>query len=299
MRTTASNTRHSFKHIVTNPLSSAIGAEIQCGDLRKISDETFTEIHQAWLDSGIVIIRGQSLEAGGLVAFSQGFGVLDESPTALKAGRYPPGFPQILVVTNTVFNGASPEGGLNSAEAYWHTDMSYVETPPKASLLYSVEIPPTGGNTGFANMSLALETLAPAIRKRIETLTIKHDACHNSAGILRKGLAPVTDVTTSPGPSHPIIRTHPETGRDALFLGRREYAYVDGLSITESEALLNVLWKHATRDEFSWHHVWKLGDLIIWDNRCVMHRRDPFDPNSRRVMFRTQVRGDKSFQAKH
>ena len=233
------------------------------------------------------------------MAFSQGFGVLDESPTALKAGRYPPGFPQILVVTNTVFNGASPEGGLNSAEAYWHTDMSYVETPPKASLLYSVEIPPTGGNTGFANMYLALETLAPAIRKRIETLTIKHDACHNSAGILRKGLAPVTDVTTSPGPSHPIIRTHPETGRDALFLGRREYAYVDGLSITESEALLNELWKHATRDEFSWHHVWKLGDLIIWDNRCVMHRRDPFDPNSRRVMFRTQVRGDKPFQAKH
>lgn len=299
MRTTASNTRHSFKHIVTNPLSSAIGAEIQCGDLRKISDETFTEIHQAWLDSGIVIVRGQSLEAGGLVAFSQRFGVLDESPTALKAGRYPPGFPQILVVTNTVFNGASPEGGLNSTEAYWHTDMSYVETPPKASLLYSVEIPPTGGNTGFANMYLALETLAPAIRKRIETLTIKHDACHNSAGILRKGLAPVTDVTTSPGPSHPIIRTHPETGRDALFLGRREYAYVDGLSITESEALLNELWKHATRDEFSWHHVWKLGDLIIWDNRCVMHRRDPFDPNSRRVMFRTQVRGDKPFQAKH
>lgn len=299
MRTATPNARYSFKHIVTNPLSSAIGVEIQCGDLRKITDETFTEIHQSWLDHGISIIRGQALEAGDLVAFSQRFGVLDESPTALKAGRYPPGFPQILVVTNTVFNGASPEGGLNSAEAYWHTDMSYIEAPPKASLLYSVEIPQAGGNTGFSNMYLALETLSPATRKRIEKLTIKHDACHNSAGILRKGMAPVTDVTTSPGPSHPIIRTHPETGRDALFLGRREYSYVNGLSVPESEALLNELWAHATRNEFSWHHVWSLGDLIIWDNRCVMHRRDPFDPNSRRVMFRTQVRGDKPFRAEH
>ena len=175
---------------------------------------------------------------------------------------------------------------------------------PMGSLRDAVSYPAAAGqftdtDIAAALHACALETLAPAIRKRIETLTIKHDACHNSAGILRKGLAPVTDVTTSPGPSHPIIRTHPETGRDALFLGRREYAYVDGLSITESEALLNELWKHATRDEFSWHHVWKLGDLIIWDNRCVMHRRDPFDPNSRRVMFRTQVRGDKPFQAKH
>lgn len=299
MRNATSNAQHSFKYIAINPLSSVIGAEIQCGDLRKVTDDVFAEIHPAWLDNGIAIIRGQSLEAGDLVAFSQRFGALDESPTALKAGRYPPGYPQILVVTNTVFNGASPEGGLNSAEAYWHTDMSYVETPPKASLLYSVEIPPAGGNTGFANMYLALETLPSTTRKRIETLTIKHDACHNSAGILRKGMSPVTDVTTSPGPTHPIIRTHPETGRDALFLGRREYSYVNGLSIPDSETLLDELWGHATREEFSWHHVWKLGDLIIWDNRCVMHRRDPFDAHSRRVMFRTQVRGDKPFQAKH
>ncbi len=95
----------------------------------------------------------------------------------------------------------------------------------------------------------------------------------------------------SPGPSHPIIRRHPETGKSALYLGRRPHAYINGLSLAESEALLDAVWAHATRPEFTWHHQWKLGDILIWDNRCAMHRRDALDPTTRRIMHRTQCKG--------
>ena len=289
--------RPQYRRLSVTPTSAAIGAQISCGDLRQIDADTFSELYRAWLDHCVVVIRGQTLDALELVTFSRRFGALDFSPTALKTGRHPPGAPEIIVVTNTVYNGVSPAGGLTNAEAFWHTDMSYVEEPPKASLLYSLEIPPVGGDTGFANMYLALETLPGDLRETIQRLEIKHDASHNSAGILRPGRPPVTDVTVSPGPVHPICRTHPESGRDALYLGRRGYAYIPGLSVESSEALLDRLWAHATRAEFTWHHQWKVGDLIIWDNRCAMHRRDPFDANTRRVMFRTQVNGDRPFNA--
>ena len=142
-------------------------------------------------------------------------------------------------------------------------------------------------------MYLALETLAPSIRQRVEGRTLKHDMTYNSAGDLREGFQPVSDVRYAPGPSHPIIRTHPVTGYDALYLGRRPNAYINGLSVEESEALLDALWSHATQPQFTWHHVWQPGDILIWDNRCVMHHRDPFDAGTRRVMHRVQCAGDK------
>jgi taurine dioxygenase len=142
-------------------------------------------------------------------------------------------------------------------------------------------------------MYLALETLDAGVKGRLEGLTLKHDMTYNSAGDLREGFRPVSDVRKSPGPSHPVVRTHAETGYDALYLGRRPNAYINGLAVDESEALLEKLWSHATRLEHTWRHAWQAGDILIWDNRCVMHHREPFDAGARRVMHRIQCAGEK------
>ena len=109
-------------------------------------------------------------------------------------------------------------------------------------------------------------------------MTLKHDGTYNSGGYVRQGVTAVDDPVTSPGVYHPLVCTHPETERRALYLGRRRNAYIGGLPLAESEALLDELWSYATRDEFAWHNEWRVGDLVLWDNRCTMHRRDPFDP---------------------
>ena len=121
----------------------------------------------------------------------------------------------------------------------------------------------------------------------------RHDASRNSAGELRRGFVDAPDPTQVVGAEHPIVRTHPATGKKALFLGRRRNAYIPGLPLAESEALLDALWAHCTKPEFAWYQQWRAGDLILWDNRCVMHRRDAFDPATRRVMHRTQIKGDR------
>ena len=227
-----------------------------------------------------------------LIEFGARLGPLDLAPLAKTGQEKARAHPEIVVVSNVMENGQAI-GVLRDAEVVWHSDNSYREQPLSYSALYALEVPESGGNTGFANMYLALETLDPALRQRIEGRTLKHDMTYNSAGDLREGFQPVSDVREAPGPSHPIVRTHPETGYDALYLGRRPNAYINGLSIEESEALLNALWAHATRPEHTWRHEWRPGDILVWDNRCVMHHRDPFDAGARRVMHRVQCAGDK------
>jgi taurine dioxygenase len=129
------------------------------------------------------------------------------------------------------------------------------------------------------------------VKRRIDGLTMIHAATHNSGGKANRGFETVTDVTKVPGARQPMVRTHPETGRKALFLGRRINAYVVGLSVEESEALLDFLWEHTVQEKFTWRQEWRVGDLIWWDNRCAMHRRDAFDPTMRRLMHRTQLKG--------
>jgi taurine dioxygenase len=140
-------------------------------------------------------------------------------------------------------------------------------------------------------MFAAYETLPLTLKKAAEGKFAVHDASTNSAGMLRKGFKEVTDVRQTVGAHHPLIRTEPRTGRKALFLGRRPNAYVLGMEIAESEALLDALWAHATQPEFTLCHRWKVGDLLMWNNLSVLHRRDPFDPKTRRVMHRSQIKG--------
>jgi taurine dioxygenase len=140
-------------------------------------------------------------------------------------------------------------------------------------------------------MYQAYESLPDSLKRRISGLTLKHDATYNSGGYVRQGLAAVDDPVTSAGVYHPLVCTHPETGRRALYLGRRRNAYIGGLPLAESESLLDELWSYATRDEIVWHNEWKTGDVVLWDNRCTMHRRDSFDAAARRILHRTQIKG--------
>jgi len=153
-------------------------------------------------------------------------------------------------------------------------------------------VPAGAGRTGFDNMYLAWDTLPTNLRARVEELSLKHDATIDAAGYVRKRFAEAPgDVRESPGASHPLVCTHPETGRNCLYLGRRAKAWLVGLPVEESEALLDRLWAHATQPHFAWHHDWRAGDVVMWDNRCVMHRRDPFDPRTRRILHRVVIKG--------
>jgi taurine dioxygenase len=272
------------------PAGAALAGEVRGVDLRGIDDSAFAAIHRAWLDHLVLLFRDQDMDDDDLIAFSRRFGELDLAPIQENGRRFVEGHPEIYVVSNVIENGVAI-GSLGAGEAVWHTDMSYLEDPPKASMLYAIEVPPAGGSTGFTNMYRAYEELPEALKRRIAGRRLKHDGTYNSGGYVREGITATDDPVASPGTCHPIVCAHPETGRRCLYLGRRRNAYIEGLPLAESEALLDDLWRHATREELSWYNAWRVGDLVLWDNRCTMHRRDPFDAASRRIMHRTQMKG--------
>jgi taurine dioxygenase len=276
--------------LLVRPTGAALGAEVQSVDLRSLDDRLFAAIHQAWLDHQVLLFRDQSLSDEDLVAFSRRFGALDEAPVQETGQRFVEGHPEIYVVSNVVRDGVAI-GSLGAGEAVWHTDMSYLPNPPKASVLYALEVPSSGGDTSFCSMYSAWEALPEPLRRRVERVRVKHDGTYNSGGYTRQGVTPTDDPRTSPGTLHPLLSVHPETRRRGLYLGRRRNSYIEGLSLEESDALLDEIWALASRDSLAWRHQWRVGDLVLWDNRCTMHRRDAFDPAARRVMHRTQIRG--------
>ena len=283
------------KRMTVIPTGAALGADVAGVDLMKPLDvAAFKAIEAAWHQHLVLRFRGQRLDDAGLLAFARRFGDLDQAPVHAMGDTDVDPHPEITVMSNIKVNG-KPIGNLGHYEAEWHTDMSYNANTPIGSLLYSLEVPPEGGDTGFSNMYAAFETLPRDLKRAILGKSCKHDSSRTSVGDLRKGFKDVTDPRKAPGAVHPLVRTHPATRRNALFLGRRRNAYIVGLPLAESEDLLNRIWAHASKPEFAWYQKWKVGDLVMWDNRCAMHRRDAFDPESRRLMHRTQIKGDKPF----
>jgi taurine dioxygenase len=268
---------------------AGFGAEIGGVDLPTLDDGAFAAIRRAFTDHSVLLFRDQRLSDDDLIAFSRRFGALDWAPVQENGRRFVEGKPEIYVVSNVVENGVAI-GSLGAGEAAWHTDMSYLADPPMASVLYALEIPPAGGSTGFCDMYRTYDALPEALKRRIAGLEIKHDATYNSGGYLRQGASADDDPRSSPGAIHPLVCTHPDSRRRCLYLGRRRNAYLVGLALADSESLLDELWAYATRDAFTWYNHWRVGDLVLWDNRCTMHRRDPFDSAQRRVMHRTQIR---------
>jgi taurine dioxygenase len=278
--------------IATENLDAPLGAEVRGIDLSlPLAQNDVDVIEAAWRRRLVVVVRGQKLSDPQLLAFSKCFGELDPPGPNPYGEPFNKEFPEINVISNVIENG-KPIGGLGDGEAVWHADMTYIDVPPKAAILHSLEVPPGGGNTYFADMFAAYETLPADLKKAAAGKIAVHDASRNSAGFLRKGYKEVTDVRATVGARHPLVRTDPKTGRKALFLGRRPNSYVIGLDVADSEALLDGLWAHATQPRFAMCHEWRVGDLLMWNNLSVLHRRDPFDPASRRIMHRTQIKGN-------
>lgn len=287
------------------PFDAALGAEIRGVGPDRLDAAQFAAVHRALLDHLLVVFRGQNLRPEDIVALVRRFGTpvtssnlhqrsLDER-TANQVFDLPP---EITVVTNLTENG-QPIGILGDGEVVWHADFSFKERPTAARMLYAVEVPPKslGGRTTFVNCYAAYDTLPEALKRRITGMTVKQANIVDTAMKLRPGASLDDDIRTTPGPSHPLISTHPETGANLLFLGRRHGAYVNGLPLAESEALLDQLWAHATDPRFRYTHEWARGDVVIWDNRATLHRREPFDAASRRVLFAAQVEGHRPFTA--
>src|SRR5215467_16226312 len=273
-------------------LDAPLGAEVSGIDLsRPMTPSDVLAIEDIWSKRLVVVFRNQGLTDPQLIAVSRNFGELDPPGPNPYGEPFNKQFPELNVISNIVING-KPIGNLGDGEAVWHADMTYVDLPPKAAMLHALEVPPpeAGGNTHFANMFAAYESLPADLKKAADDKSAVHDASRNSAGMLRKGYQEVSDVRHTVGAHHPLVRTEPKTGRKALFLGRRPNSYVLGLELAESEALLDALWAHATQPRFAMCHEWRIGDLLMWNNLGVLHRRDPFDPKARRVMHRTQIR---------
>jgi taurine dioxygenase len=281
------NSTNSFDVV---PTGAALGADVRGLDLSgKIDDKVFRDIYRAWNDHLVLRFRGQRLDDNALVTFSRRFGELDMAPTPAPGERMVVTLPEVAVISNIVVGGKAV-GSLGNSELVWHQDMSYNELPPKASLLYGIETPSAGGETFFYNLYNAYATLPQALKSRIQDLSCKHDATRNSSGQLRKGFEERYSNVERPGAIHPLVVRHPETGRSSLYLGRRPNAWIVGLSDADSDALLDELWAHVQQGPHLWTQEWRQGDLVIWDNRCTLHRRNQLDPSLRRLMHRTQVR---------
>lgn len=277
-----------------NPLSDALGAEIRGLDLSKpLDDATFAAVHQAHLDYLVVVFRDQNLTPQQQIAFSGRFGPLDIHPAddAVLSDH-----PEILIVSTKQENGryiGLPDGGPK-----WHSDISYRENPSLGSMLYGIEIPEQGGKTGFANMYSAYETLPLPLKQAVEGKRGVFLAGRNNAKQAFRRTLSQTQKDRTPPVTHPIVRTHPETGRKSIFANEQHTIAIEGLPEDESDAILSELFEHCAQPAFIYRHKWRRGDLTFWDNRCALHIADLTrldDPAYIRHMHRTTVQGDVPF----
>ena len=279
-------------------MGGALGAEVAGIDLSKeLRAADRKAIRDAYTDNLVLLFRGQSLTYDDLLRLRELFGPAGQTANELLGlGRkkyYSADVPDgITIISNIIEKDGRPRGSLGDGEAYWHTDSSFTETPISASLLHAIEVTEKGGETAFLNMYLAYEEMPKELAAKIAGKFANHSKVHSSDGSKRPEFADVTDPSKAPGIRHPMVRTHPVTGRKCLYLGRRLNSYIFGLSLDDSEALLDEIWAHTCRDRYVWEHKWAVGDLLVWDNRCTMHHRNAFPPNERRLMYKSTTAGE-------
>jgi taurine dioxygenase len=270
------------------PLSPAIGAEIIGVDLRApLNDAQFGQILDAWHRSCVLLFRNQHLDMADQLRFAERFGELSK---VINNHSHNSGHPSVMLVSNIRKDGKLI-GGLPDGEMYFHSDQCYVEQPIKGTTLYAIELPRQGGNTLFANMYLAYEALPAEAQQRIAGLKAMnvYDYANNPTmrgATIREGV---------PHYAHPVVRTHPDTGRKALFVNRLMTDHILDMPREESDELLAFLFDHQEQRRFVYEHVWSVGDLLLWDNRCSLHARTDFDPRERRLLRRVAIRGEKPF----
>ena len=277
------------------PSGKALGATVEGIDLASPSDSDVGRIRDALHAHLVVRLRAADLDDVAFTRLAERFGTLEGSPDYSRSRNvYVAESPLMTVVSNVSENGKAV-GDHGDGELNWHTDLGFTDRPSGYTFLLAREVPPSGGNTSFANMYNAYERLPEATKTAIARLKLKHQESHTAQGIPRPGYRDIrtSDPRELPGPQHPIVRTHPVTSRKALYLGRRFGAYIPGLPLAESEAMLDRLWASAAQPEDVWTQQWSVGDLVIWDNRCTMHRRDAFTGQGRRRMHRLTTIGER------
>ena len=274
-----------------------MGAEIVDADLSRLDEAAFARIRAAFLDHQVLAIRGQELTPAAQVAFSLRFGPLEDQ---LNAHYTVDGHPEVLVLSNDVRDG-KPVGLIDGGD-FWHSDSSHRDRPSMATLLYAVRNPERGGDTEFANMYAAYEALPDELKRRIAGLKGIH-----AVSKLRNKRVTVSSrrpdgkdfyerQRSIPDQVWPLIRTHPVTGRKALYVSPRFTVGIQGLPDAEADEILDQLFAHQIRDEFLYRHKWRDGDLVMWDNRCVIHQATGgYDYPDVRTMYRTVVAGDAPF----
>jgi taurine dioxygenase len=267
------------------PLSNALGAEIIGVDLReKFTEALSAQILDTWHRHLVILFREQNLSEEDQVRFGEQFGTLAKVRN-YQARKMHPG---VMLVTNIREDG-KPIGLLPDGEMQFHTDQCYLEQPAKASMLYALEVPSRGGNTLFANGYLAYETLPDDVKRRIAGHKALNAYDYNEAATIRGA----TINPDAPTYAHPVVRTHPATGRKALYVNRLMTRYIEDMPAGESEQLLELLFAHQEQPQFVYEHIWRPGDLLMWDNRCALHARTDFSPDERRLMRRVTVLGER------
>ena len=267
------------------PLSPALGAEILGVNLRDdIDARGFAQIRDAWHQNLVIVLRGQNLSEEDQVRFAEKFG----PPAVIHTKQFVRNHPAVMLISNIREDG-KPIGALPDGEMHFHTDQCHQERPAMASMLYALEVPRAGGNTLFTNGYTAYETLPPEIKRRIDGRKALNAYDYETAAT-KRGTRLAQGV---PSYAHPVVRTHPATGRKALYVNRLMTVRIEGLPAQESDGLLAMLFDHQERRDFIYEHVWRAGDLVIWDNRCTLHARTDFSPDERRLMRRVTILGEK------
>lgn len=277
-------------------LSPACGIEVTGLDLSQpVGDNLFSELHDAWMKSdGVLVLREQNVTPEQHIAFSRKFGDLQAGdPNSMLGRYYLPGYPEIYRVSNKKIDGVAQ--GREDAGTYWHSDGSWQKEPSMASLLHALEIPPAGGDTMFADMYRAYEALSDRMKSFLDGLHAVHDRAAAAATSYAKEFSGGHQAELAESKaSHPIVRTHPESGRKALFVNRGFTSHIPDLTPTESDAVLQFLFAHCTTPDMVYRHNWRLHDIVVWDNRCTMHFAvADYKAMGDRYMHRTTVHGDR------
>ena len=277
------------------PFPGSVGAEIIGLDLsRPVNDQDFARIHRAHLDHHVVVFRDQRITPQQQIDFSRRFGPLQIH--VLKSFQLT-GHPEIMIVSNIKENGVPI--GLGDAGVFWHSDLSYVEKPSLGSMLHAQELPSEGGDTLFANQHRAYEALPEALKARLESLQAEHSYLTQYEALrARSPWRPklTQEQLDQVQPTvHPVVRTHPETGRKALFVSEHFTTRILGLPEADSRALLDELFALSTRPEHVYRHAWQPHDMVFWDNRSVVHLAAGTPDHLRRKLYRTTIEGDRPY----
>lgn len=269
----------------TRPLHPEFGVEILDVDLRDANTDLVDEINALWIEHPVILIRDQLLDEQEQIRFSKGFGDINiHVRTDIRSRSNP----EVVLVSNLRLESGQNIGALASGEAHWHTDSCYKQRPDTGSLLYAVEVPDNGGKTAWANTQLAYEALSKEMRSKVDTLRGEFAYQIYSVDITEDlDVDAIRKLT--PDVIHPIVLTQPGNGRKGLYLDPLQTYGIDGLAPVESRVLLDQLTAHMTKPEFVFQHKWRRGDLVMWDNCRVLHQREPFDPDTPRLLKRTTV----------